>query len=658
MRALSGTIRVAQRAIVGLGQDAAKALSTFEQSTLSLQAALASQITLSDNAVQNFQSMDRVAEALTLRLIEMDRQSVATFEDLFTGFNVFVAQGGLGFVRNLEEAVQATTLLVNASKIFSKQANDQLAIVTNIRAVLSGQSFQMSEVAQQVARSGALWKDQLGLIDKNNDLLDVLQGKLSGVDVAGQEFGKTAEGLVSSFETLRDVLLRGVFAETFELGKDAAFAFLEQIQRNQEHVDNLVRSLSALSVAVFEMGVSMVTFFQQTLGNDVFGFLQNRILDTIFWLKVFNKGAELGFLESFGGPFRAAVRKAFSDAAAETDALRISLAETAALISPPNFADILQRSLEGLLSVTQRENEELKKLSKGITVVTAPSLFVPDRLRRQGEGGIAPRFAGVQPAPEFAPLPESGFIGGLTPGAQAALGIGGIGTAVDGAIPKIGALQLSIVNMSASIGDFGDIAGGAFRGFGDALNFSIQSAILGQQSLGVALKKATAQAIASIAAQSIVKALFETASGFASLAVLDLRAAGLHFKSAAIFGAIGGAAAGAAKGISGGTGATAERGSALNPIVTQPAFGQNQQIIPLSTLPQSQGAADDSRLASTLDRMELTMSQTRETLDRLEGVPAGDVLTQGFEHGGGVISFMDTDDKRDITEFAHSVSEV
>ena len=101
------------------------------------------------------------------------------------------------------------------------------------------------------------------------------------------------------------------------------------------------------------------------------------------------------------------------------------------------------------------------------------------------------------------------------------------------------ALQPGIDRMA----EFGDMAQRAFGQFAGAMQQSITAALLGGESLGKAMKKAAAGAVAALAAESIVRALFATAMGFAALARFDFSSAGKHFLSAALLGAIGGIAA-------------------------------------------------------------------------------------------------------------------
>jgi hypothetical protein len=85
--------------------------------------------------------------------------------------------------------------------------------------------------------------------------------------------------------------------------------------------------------------------------------------------------------------------------------------------------------------------------------------------------------------------------------------------------------------------------GRSFVMFDTALGINIANAVIWQRSIGEAFRKAALSAIGAIAQEALVRAIYSTALGFYLLAIQDYRGAGLAFKSAAIYGAVGGAAA-------------------------------------------------------------------------------------------------------------------
>jgi hypothetical protein len=94
-----------------------------------------------------------------------------------------------------------------------------------------------------------------------------------------------------------------------------------------------------------------------------------------------------------------------------------------------------------------------------------------------------------------------------------------------------------------------DLAVKGLKNLRTAFQQAAVAAVLSGDSIGQAMKKASAAILAGISAQAAVLALFQTAAGFASLAILDFRGAAQHFQSAAIYAAVAVAAGVAAKAI-------------------------------------------------------------------------------------------------------------
>ncbi len=116
------------------------------------------------------------------------------------------------------------------------------------------------------------------------------------------------------------------------------------------------------------------------------------------------------------------------------------------------------------------------------------------------------------------------------------------------------AASLALSQVSASAGNMQSILGGALSSVSSGLTTMLQNMILTGQTGPAAFKKLAAGAIAGVAAQSLVKAIFETAEGFAALARFDPASAALHFKAAATYAIVGAVAGGAAAALSGGGG--------------------------------------------------------------------------------------------------------
>lgn len=105
--------------------------------------------------------------------------------------------------------------------------------------------------------------------------------------------------------------------------------------------------------------------------------------------------------------------------------------------------------------------------------------------------------------------------------------------------------------------------GRSFLIFDSALGANIANAIIWQKSIGEAFRKAALQALGSIAQEALVRAVYSTALGFYLLAIQDYRGAALAFKSAALFGSIGGVAAAVGRALPTGTKSAGAESSAV-----------------------------------------------------------------------------------------------
>lgn len=115
--------------------------------------------------------------------------------------------------------------------------------------------------------------------------------------------------------------------------------------------------------------------------------------------------------------------------------------------------------------------------------------------------------------------------------------------------------------------NLGGIGVQAFNQLSAGLQSAIQAAILSQGSFSSAMKKMTEDALASIASQALVKALFYTAEGFAMEAGFLAGNAALYFEAAGIMAGVGAAAGVAAHAMSGGgsqTQSTLQANNSLN----------------------------------------------------------------------------------------------
>lgn len=106
-------------------------------------------------------------------------------------------------------------------------------------------------------------------------------------------------------------------------------------------------------------------------------------------------------------------------------------------------------------------------------------------------------------------------------------------------------------SISDSAGNVKTMMGDLFAGIAQGVGSGIKSFILLGNFGAAGLRKFAAEAIASVAAQAAVKAIFEVAEGFAALARFDPVSAAAHFSAAKFYGILAGVAAVAGRAVAG-----------------------------------------------------------------------------------------------------------
>jgi hypothetical protein len=199
----------------------------------------------------------------------------------------------------------------------------------------------------------------------------------------------------------------------------------------------------------------------------------------------------------------------------------------------------------------------------------------------------------------------------------------------------------ALAQVSAQAGNFKTILTGAFSAVGAGLQSTLQAFILTGTAGPAAFKKLVAGVIAAIASESLVKAVFETAEGFAALAANRPDAAAKHFLAAKIYGAVGGVAAGIGLGIgaagglggqggggAGGTGGGSASASAFQEQrdlrVTRGGEGQ-----------QGETVFEGNPMFAAITDLRNTV---KDLGNRISSMPPEDVLTVGAARRPDVIS--------------------
>lgn len=212
------------------------------------------------------------------------------------------------------------------------------------------------------------------------------------------------------------------------------------------------------------------------------------------------------------------------------------------------------------------------------------------------------------------------------------MGGGDVAGRISGPRPEIGAGITPEAIMAEETVSALNLMTQAAQTFGQAGAQAFGQWARGAAGMGTSLKRAGAQALASLATVWASMAISELGMAFASMSPWGVALYGLpgpHFAAAKLFGSLALGAGLAARATSGGEGGMGAPGTAFNPVYIQPA----------SPSPAQQIYSGQSEV----------FVEIRDTLARIKTVPAGQVVLDGVKESGGVAAIMDDNDKNTLS---------
>jgi hypothetical protein len=192
--------------------------------------------------------------------------------------------------------------------------------------------------------------------------------------------------------------------------------------------------------------------------------------------------------------------------------------------------------------------------------------------------------------------------------------------------------------------EMADMITGAFEQFTQGVGSAVEAWVLYGEAGPNAMRKMTAQVLASLAAQAAAKALFYTAEGIVAL-FLDPPLAGAFFTAAAIMGSIAVGAAVAGRAVAGNSfkSGGGKSGGKDSKYYSTGNTSQQQSNIDKNPTPYSR-ASNDAYISG--DRharfVQQAIEKHTEALEKIhakiDSMPAGDVLTRGMKERPGVVA--------------------
>lgn len=201
--AVIGTIRASIRGVFTAIKDGIQAVGDFQKATLGLTALLATFFEFSSDQATNFKIAGGLARELQEELIRRNKESIANIEQLQLSLQAALGGGLFKFVKTGREAVDVIILLSNAIAAVTTGMDQTRQLQQEVRDLFQGTlrtTAQLSNILNDVIPGGI--RKLLKEAEKTKDLAERLGGFLGGFAIASERFGRTLDGIKTTFQSI------------------------------------------------------------------------------------------------------------------------------------------------------------------------------------------------------------------------------------------------------------------------------------------------------------------------------------------------------------------------------------------------------------------------------------------------------------------------
>ena len=234
------------------------------------------------DVVEHYRKASEYAAVLSLKIQEMDANSLANNKGLMAMTQTMAMQGVLLDVNNRKQ-VDAATALSNAIAAYTKGQDQQVQFYQETRSLMSGQvdmHAQVSRAIDQAIKQEGKYKDGLKEVvelgKQHGDLLERLQPYLVGMNAATADINKTWSAATSSMETTISLITRAGFAEIYRDAVDWLQQGNTYLRQHATEIGGVIKTswrdvkgLIEGSVTLLQVGIGGSLPILQAVGSEV-----------------------------------------------------------------------------------------------------------------------------------------------------------------------------------------------------------------------------------------------------------------------------------------------------------------------------------------------------------------------------------------------------
>jgi hypothetical protein len=194
------------KGLLALAEAAITSADEVQKLQIAIAALIGSVINFGGSAEENFGKALKWSERVYLMQIKLAGQSLGTASDLSKGYQAFLSSGGQNLVKNLEEGVQLSALLSNATLTLTGGLQKERQLFSEQQAAIEGVNRAGSQLYKWIRMQVGDYNTWLGQIRQSKDGLEKFTGVLGPFVEAGKKQGETLTGIVTSITGMIEAL--------------------------------------------------------------------------------------------------------------------------------------------------------------------------------------------------------------------------------------------------------------------------------------------------------------------------------------------------------------------------------------------------------------------------------------------------------------------
>ena len=261
-----------------------KAIDDLKTNTIAVASIITTMQGTTGNVVENYRMNLVYADALNKKLMEIDANTSANYDQLQL-MNRAAISNGVMFDINSQKQIESFTAISNTVAFLTKGQNQEIQYSQEINALMKGEVNSKNRVAQMIdniIKQEGKYKDGLEEVIKlgkqHGDTWERLLPYFVGINAASSDIAKTWAAVSSSLQTAWGIIQRGLFAGVYDTLTTEGQKATQWMKKNADDIVAVIYKIKDTAIFAIE-----ATMFALGLFSAAVIFHTNRAGDAAAW---------------------------------------------------------------------------------------------------------------------------------------------------------------------------------------------------------------------------------------------------------------------------------------------------------------------------------------------------------------------------------------